>query len=375
MTAADDPAGRPKRNPAETDHLTDRVVAVALERAGLRRTGPIRVLPTGPGRVQRRALRVPVTNAAGQACAVVVKFVAADEPEGAAALEWEHHVARDLYLIAETLRSACLIGHTPLPAAVALEHLVSIPGPHSPGSDTVAGPWLVSIRAYVDAVAQLTPRSWGQLIGLLHLVGATAAAGRLLLARPTNVLVGLDAEHLSRVVASPGHPYRNDPGVLQRVAVALQECVVRALDADPVPLLVHRDLHPLNIAVGAHGPVAFDWAEAGWGNRSDDFAWMHVAVTRFGAPPCVLEEARAGYEDIAPGQCPSREQIRAAGQVRELLCLAFTIQNAHLSPAHRREARVEMPILADPGAVTEGWTALFNPAAFRHPALRKVRSR
>jgi Ser/Thr protein kinase RdoA (MazF antagonist) len=153
------------------------------------------------------------------------------------------------------------------------------------------------------------------------------------------------------------------------VVEALRERVIRAVDADPVPLLVHRDLHPLNIVAGPHGPVALDWAEAGWGNRSDDFAWLHVAVTRFGAPLSVLEEARAGYEDVAPGRCPSIEQIRAAGRVRELICLAFSIQNAALSPDHRHEAQIELPILDDPDATTPPWTPLFNRAAFTHPPL------
>jgi len=345
------------------------MVDQALACVGLRRCGPISALPAGPGRLRRTVLRVPVRYADGRQTEVVLKQVAAPRAEEAHILSWEHRVGRELHEIAESLRARGAIRHNPMPA-VLHERLLDVHlRPGAVGRGSAPSRSQVSIRHYVSAASAMTPRQWGQLIGVLHVVGCAPAALRLRPSRPSNMLFGLNAEHLLRVVRSPDHPYQCETRVLQRLARALRERVTRAMDADAVPLLVHRDLHPLNIVAGREGPVALDWAEAGWGSRSDDFAWLHVAVTRFGAPRSVLDDVRAGYEDIAPGRCPSREQIRAAGQVRELICLAFSIQNAGLSPAHLREARVEIPILNDPDAVTPPWTPLFNRAAFAHPTL------
>ena len=349
-------------------NVTQLMVEQALGRIGLCQRGPISALPGGPGQRRRSVLRVPVRRADGRRTAVVLKHVLAARQEEIDGLNWEHRVGRELHKIADNLRSRGAIRHNPVPA-VLHERPLTVQVGHSGPLAAGEGRLLVSIRQYVDIESTMTPRQWGQLIGLLHVVGSTPAALALLRSRASNVLFGLDAEHLLRVVGAPGHPYGCETLVLQRVAGVLRERVARAVDADPVPLLVHRDLHPLNIVVGRDGPVAIDWGEAGWGSRSDDFAWLYVAVTRLGAPLSVLEDARAGYEDVVPGRCPSIEAIRAAGQVRELICLAFSIQNAGLSPAHLREAQVELPILDDPDADTPPWTPLFNRAAFAHPAL------
>jgi Phosphotransferase enzyme family len=350
-----------------TSSVTGPIVDEALEYVGLRRRGPISTLPGGPGRLRRTVLRVPVTHADGRRFAVVVKQVPSPRDEETYSLSWEHRVGRELHEVAEALRTRGEIGHNPLPAVLHERPLDVQAGPRAAGTGPNRS--LVSIRTYVEAASAITPRTWGQLIGLLHVVGSTPTALALLCSRWPNALFGLDVEHLLRAVRSPGHPYQPDTEVLQRVAGALRERVARAIDADPVPLLVHRDLHPLNIVIGREGPVALDWAEAGWGNRSDDFAWLHVAVTRFGAPRSVVDDARAGYEDVLPGKCPSNDQIRTAGQVRELICLAFSIQNAGISPSHLQEAQVELAILDNPDAVTPPWTPLFNRAAFAHPSL------
>jgi hypothetical protein len=346
---------------------TERMVHEALAVLRLRRRGPITVLPTGPGRLRRSVLHVPVGNDGGQRFAVVVKHVPSPQPAETHALSWEHQVTRELHDLAETLRSGGAIRHNPLPL-VLHEHPLTV---RARTRVAAADPdlWVVSIRTYVEATSVMTPRAWGQLIGLLHVIGSTPQALTLLRSRPTSGLFGLDAEHLLRAVRTPGHPHQSDRQLLHRVASVLRQRVAHAIELDPVPLLVHRDLHPLNIVIGTEGPVAIDWAQAGWGNRSDDFAWLHLAITRLGAPPSVLEQARAGYEDIAPGTGPSIEQIRAAGQVRELICLAFSIQNAGHSPAHQRETQIELPILDNPDAVAPSWTPLFNRAAFAHPAL------
>lgn len=352
---------------------TDLMVDQTLSGIGLGRCGPVSMLPTGPGRLRRAVLRVPVRRTDGKRFTVVLKQVCACRDEEVNALIWEHQVGRDLHAIGETLRVGGAIGHNPVPA---LLHERPLTVPTGSRAARVGGyRSLVSVRMFIEATSVLTPRTWGQLIGLLHVVGSHPAALRLLGSRPANVLFGLDAEHLLRTVGLPAHPFHGDTRLLQRVAATLRERAAHALTVDAVPLVVHRDLHPLNLVVGRDGPVAIDWAEAGWGTRSDDFAWLYMAVARLGAPRAVLAEARAGYEDVVPGRCPSAEQIRAAGQVRELICLAFSIQNAGLSAAHRHEAQLELAILDDPDAATALWTPLFNQAAFAHPALGRDRQR
>ncbi len=142
---------------------------------------------------------------------------------------------------------------------------------------------------------------------------------------------------------------------------ALRSRARLALDLDPVPLLVHRDLHALNCLPTDEGPVVIDWQDAGWGSRSDDFAWTYLLEHRLQHPPAILDTALRAYADIT-GRHPTRAQITASGQVRELLCLAYSIQNADRSLRHRQESRRELPILADPTAATPRWQLLFNPA-------------
>jgi hypothetical protein len=302
---------------------------------------------------------------------VVLKLVLDPSPDEARCLVWEHRVTRAVHGIGEALRAAGRIGHNPVPHVPheAPDRLLGLSrGRARDGRPSWA---LVSAREYVPLAGVMTAREWGRLTGLLHVVGSAPAALDLVAAQPTGVLFGLDAEAFLRAVAAPGHPYHARGDILLALARTLRRRAERAVDADPLPLLVHRDLHPLNIVAGPAGPVAVDWAQAGWGTRSDDFAWLHVAVTRFGAPRRVLDEVRAGYEETGPGPCPTPEQITAAGQVRELICLAFSILRAGTSPAHLREARVELPILDDPDALTPRWTPLFNPALFEHPVLRR----
>jgi hypothetical protein len=129
-------------------------------------------------------------------------------------------------------------------------------------------------------------------------------------------------------------------------------------------LLAHRDFHALNCIPTDNGGMAIDWQEAGWGNRADDFAWTHLFVERCGGNEKIMKTAKNAYARVTQRACPSDEQIRASGQVRELLCLGFSLQNAYRSPRHLDECRIELPILRDQNARTAQWQMLFNPALF-----------
>ncbi|MCE0540728.1 aminoglycoside phosphotransferase family protein [Kineosporia rhizophila] len=196
----------------------------------------------------------------------------------------------------------------------------------------------------------------------MHTLGSTPRALALLREhRATNLLFGLRAQALLEALSRPGHPFHAQRGLGLRFAQVLQERAGRALALDPHPLLVHRDFHPLNCINAPGGPVAIDFQDAGWGNRSDDFAWLHLAVRRFQGPPALLEHARRAYASATGGACPSLEQIEASGQVLEMLFLGFSLMNADRGPAYLNECLTELPILNDPRAVTRPWQMLNNP--------------
>ncbi len=337
---------------------------LSLRSLGLRGAGRIRRLPTGPGHRRRAVLRVPI--AAEAFAGVVLKYAVDPTEDEAQSLFWEHGVGHTLYAIAALDRRSTVGSPLPTPLSMqALDRWLEVPSVRKSPFRVV-----VSVRQYVEPGPDpLNARAIGQLIARLHLLGAHPAALNLLPTRPANSLAGLDAEVFARTVATPGHPFRAQRTVFTTLFTALRHRMARARALDPRPLLIHRDLHPLNCVSSAAGPVALDWAEAGWGTRAEDFAWLHLAVTRYGAPRRVLLEALAGYEEILPRMTPTWEQVKAAGQVRELVCLAFSIMNAGHSPAHLREAHIELPILLDPDALTPQWTALFNPGIFRHPVF------
>lgn len=340
------------------------VTELCLRSLGLRGLGPIRRLPTGPGHRRRTVLRVsvPAETFAG----VVLKYAIDPTEDEARSLFWEHGVTHTLHTIASLDKTSALGSPLPVPLAPqALDRRIEVPSVREKPFRVV-----VSARRYVEPGPDpLTARGIGQLIARLHLLGAHPAALNLLPTRPTTTLGGLDAELFARTVTTPGHPFRTQRAVFAALFSSLRRRVNQALELDQRPLLTHRDLHPLNCVPTAGGPVALDWAEAGWGTRAEDFAWLHLAVSRYGAPRRVLVEALAGYEEVLPRRTPTWEQVKAVGQVRELVCLAFSIMNAGLDPAHLREAHVELPILNDPDALTPRWTALFNPGIFQHPVF------
>ncbi|GAB3282159.1 phosphotransferase family protein [Kineosporia babensis] len=337
------------------------VLGRSLYLLGLRPRGAGRILPTGPGHRHRTVLSAPVFETDGRPGEIVLKFCLSPTPAEEANLRWEHQVTVALHGIADVCLARDAISYNPIP-----ETLLDVPLEFPLNGESV----VVSVRRFVpDVFEPLTARSLGQLIGTLHHIGSSEAALALLDGRPATSLGGLDAALLARALASPTHPFHARPAVVAALIKALQDRVTGALEADPRPLLVHRDLHPLNCVAGPRGAVALDWAEAGWGSRSDDFSWLQVAVARYGASPHAIHEARTGYEEVCPGKTPSPEQICAVGRAREVVCLAFSIMHAGRGPSHLLEALRELPILDDPEAMTEQWEALFNPGIFRHPML------
>jgi hypothetical protein len=314
--------------------------------------GPVR-LPTTVGRSWRQAVRVTVC-VRRRVRDVAVRVVLDPTTEQAAAMAWEHRVHREFGDMAAHLTRRGTIRRNPV-VGVLHRDPVTVPGA------------IVTVSRYVEqAVDGITAQRWGETLALLHVLGSTPRAQRLMQVRPvTNTLVGLTADALLAAIRRPGHPLHGRPEVVALFAHALRERALHAVRLDPNPVLAHRDLHALNCVNGPTGGMAIDWQETAWGNRSADFAWLHLQVRRYGGSPALLETARDAYARVAPRSCPTPEQITAAGQVRELVFLGFSILNADRGPEHRDELLVELPILHDPDAATGRWRMLFNPAVFQ----------
>ncbi|GAB3259926.1 phosphotransferase [Kineosporia babensis] len=277
------------------------------------------------------------------------------DPDDAAkeAFAWEHSVARHLHQIAGSHPEVHAGRRNPV---VQMLHAEPID----------LGDACVAVSLFVDASGDpLTVASWAQTLGILHQIGCMPEALDLLEDhRATNVLFGLRADSMLEALNRPGHPFHDDAGLVREFALTLRERTMRAIRVDPQPLLVHRDFHPLNCINASGGPVAIDWQDASWGNRSDDFAWLHLAVRRFDRPVLMLRIAQHAYTAATDGICPSQEQIEASGQVLELLCLGFSIMNADQGPEYLQECLTELPILSEANAVTGPWRMLNNPAIF-----------
>lgn len=329
----------------------------ALHDLGLRTTGALVELPTAPARGHRRVLRCVVGGSTQRQ--VTIRVALNPNPVTAASFAWEHQVMRTMWEAAADLVGSGAITFNPVTPVL---HLAPI----QVGAD------LATISQFVPGTGEpITADQWGELLATLHMIGSTAPVLELLKTRPaTNILAGLDADTFLRALAQPGHPFQGKDDLVLEFVRTLEQRALYALSLDPEPLLGHRDLHALNCVPTRQGAVAIDWQETGWASRADDFAWVHLQVARYSGHPQILADARRAYTRIA-GFCPTVSQVEAAGHVRQMLCLGYSIQNAQRSPAHFAEALVELPILWDPQARTRPWQALFNPGLFR-PGLVPV---
>lgn len=337
--------------PGHPDRVRDSATS-ALQMLGMRPLGAMQTLPSMAGRPHRQTLRTIVMTRHGPED-VAIKVVLEPTDAVAAGFAWEHRVTSSLWTIADGLVREQAIPRNPV-----------MPVLHE--TPITAGDALISVSRFVSAYGSpLRAHTWGAALGLLHVIGATTGAQELLRShRATNALSGLTATAFLEALDRPDHPFRNDRELVLEFVQVLKQRTLEAVRLDPEPLLVHRDLHALNCLSTKDDGVAIDWQEAGWGNRSDDFAWLHLFVERCGGDPRTLKAAQRAYARITQNACPSQEQIRASGQVRELLCLGFSLQNAYRSPRHLEECLIELPVLRNQNTATKEWHMLFNPAIF-----------
>ena len=63
--------------------------------------------------------------------------------------------------------------------------------------------------------------------------------------------------------------------------------------------LLHLDLHPLNVLVGADGPILIDWVNARPGHPGVDLAMTAVLIAQTAVDPGLAESAEAAREFLA----------------------------------------------------------------------------
>jgi hypothetical protein len=332
----------------------ERAAFAALDRLGLRARGGLEPLATPPSRWRRQVLRVRVGASRLGVSQVVARVLLDPTPQELAGFAREQHTVWVLHQAARAMEEAGRIGWTPVQPAIHARP-VRLPGA------------AVAVYGHVPAwPGPVDAERFGAMLATLHEVTSSARAAEVMRAWPrVGLFAGLRAGDVAAAFARAGHPLAGRVDVAGAFVAAVRERVVRALELDPRPVLAHRDLHVLNCVNTEDGPVSVDWQEAGWGSRSDDFAWLYLQVRRFGGDPVLLEQALDGYRRAAGDHwCPSLEQVSAAAAVRELVFLGFSLAKADLDEEHRVEALRELPALTDPRVPGQPWRLLFNPAVF-----------
>ena len=338
------------------EHLgrAERAAVAALDRLGLRARGGLEPLVTPPSRWRRQVLRVRVGARCLGAGQVVVRVLLDPTQEELVGFAREQHTVWVLHEAARAMEDAGRIAWTPVQPAIHQQPIL-LPGA------------AVAVYGHVPAwPGPVDAARFGAMLATLHEVTSSARAAAVMRSWPrVGLFAGLRAEDVAAAFTRAGHPLAGRADVAGAFVAAVRERALRALALDPRPVLAHRDLHVLNCVNTEDGPVSVDWQEAGWGSRSDDFAWLYLQVRRFGGDPVLVEQALEGYRRAASShQCPSLEQVRAAAAVRELVFLGFSVANADLDEEHRLEALRELPALTDPQVPGQPWRLLFNPAVF-----------
>jgi len=239
-----------------------------------------------------------------------------------------------------------------------------------PAARRLAGPapiegWSVTAWREIDgaeaAAAPVGADVVGALAARLHRATGDLDPRGLVICDP----LGAALEQLSLAVAAGATP-EGELAVLRGEATRLEPVWLGAVDraralsagaeatADGTATgrgaILHGDLHPGNVVVGAQGPVLVDLELAGWGPRAYDAA-PTVAFGRWydGGP----DEAAAF--DAAYG-APLTAEATAAGldEVWGLWSACWAVANRHRSAADEDEAAVRLATLAT-GTAPRPW--------------------
>ena len=127
------------------------------------------------------------------------------------------------------------------------------------------------------------------------------------------------------------------------------------MPAGPIPgdIVVHLDLHPGNVLLGADGPVVIDWTNASRGPKASDVALTWTTLACFdhdatGVQAVIAHRFRAAFLDrflAAAGRPEARPLLAAMIAYR----LADPGRSQHVRP-REREALLRLAAAATPGS-------------------------
>jgi aminoglycoside phosphotransferase (APT) family kinase protein len=100
--------------------------------------------------------------------------------------------------------------------------------------------------------------------------------------------------------------------------------------------LVHLDLHPLNVMIGAHGPVVIDWSNAANGDPAVDVGLAWVLMAAGEVPDAGLKGAVLGFgrSMLVNSFLAPFDRAEVGRHLRAVV--EWKVKDPHMSPAEQR---------------------------------------
>jgi aminoglycoside phosphotransferase (APT) family kinase protein len=111
---------------------------------------------------------------------------------------------------------------------------------------------------------------------------------------------------------------------------------VRAAPVGQGDRLIHLDLHPLNVIIGAHGPVVIDWPNAARGDPAVDVgvAWLLLAAGEVPAGGVKGRLLGLGRSMLVSGFLASCDLAPVKAQLRDVM--EWKVRDANILPAEQK---------------------------------------
>lgn len=95
--------------------------------------------------------------------------------------------------------------------------------------------------------------------------------------------------------------------------------------------IVHMDLHPLNVLIGARGPIVIDWTGAARGDSAADLciAWVLMATGQVRASGLEAKRITLGRNQLVRSFLSRFDRRAVATGLREVV--AYKVRDPHMS--------------------------------------------
>jgi aminoglycoside phosphotransferase (APT) family kinase protein len=154
------------------------------------------------------------------------------------------------------------------------------------------------------------------------------------------VMERVDGPSMLAALGSSPWTVRHQGRVLARLHHRLHEIEAPGF-LPPAPVgagerLVHLDLHPMNVILGARGPVVIDWANAAGGDPAVDvaLAWILLAAGEVPGGPLTRLLVRFGRVQLVRSFLSQVDLAAATAPLRAVV--AWKVADRNLSPLERQ---------------------------------------